>query len=93
MLTQCSDHHGWEQAEFSKRGHAKPESLKKKKPASTNRSGSKVSIWEPVEEIRYVSLGEEKAKERHNVLLTVSKNLKGHHIERSSTGAGQWCNG
>lgn len=32
-----------------------------------------MSIWVPMEEIRYVSLREEKAKERHDVLFTVSK--------------------
>lgn len=39
----------------------------------TDRSRSEVSIWVPMEEIRYVSLREEGAKERHDVLLTVSK--------------------
>ena len=37
-----------------------------------------------MEEIKHVSLGKEKAKENH-IMLTVPKDLKGHHIERSMT--------
>lgn len=51
--------------------------------ALTNRSG--LRCLRTSGKIRYVPLVEEKAKERQRVLMTISKNLKGHHKEEAQT--------
>lgn len=68
-----------------KETHAKPGSSPlPPKSGIEVRADLKVSIWELIEEIKHVSLGKEKAKENH-IMLTIPKDLKGHHIERSMT--------